>query len=441
MGLIMFLILQVLLHAIENTKNRKERNTLAAQVAFIRNPHSDSLADIERLVITSKESNDPLLLSYGALASQLSGDAKQQIVKFLLNFHSIENNNTTLVHLIHALGNTESSEIGNFIINYLSHSDPNIQLAAVYALRYIMDSTIQSEFIHILESKNSSCFFAEAVIRALIAEAEWKSSRKVQPISTKLFKALVNATSDNKILVQMLLHYTTLIEEIPREWLAILKQNIHKRGTTIWNSADQIYNLVLSRSDRDYDMEAYPCNKAYLWAKSIGLKVLRLEGAFGSFAGFGCSTQHPTNYKLFARGLVRGYAFKFSKTAIEALLLSEKKPGSQMIENRVYFSIVGKVLADKCSDIPTCKTCNFPLYSSPDYTLLKISVPIFIYVGYLTFSLELKTRLGIDASLGACITDCVSVKGSLEPSAALIASAQTSATIIVSLHCINSVAL
>ena len=107
-----------------------------------------------------------------------------------------------------------------------------------------------------------------------------------------------------------------------------------------------------------------------------------------------------------------------------------------MIENRVYFSIVGKVLADKSSDIPTCKTWNFPLYRSPDYTLLKISVPIFIYVGYLTFSLELKTRLGIDASLGACITDCVSVKGSLEPSAALIASAQASATILVSLHCI-----
>eukprot|EP00731_Ephydatia_muelleri_P037956 Em0611g1a len=38
---------KVLLHGIENTGERKERNTLAAQVAFIQNPHPTYFTKIE----------------------------------------------------------------------------------------------------------------------------------------------------------------------------------------------------------------------------------------------------------------------------------------------------------------------------------------------------------------------------------------------------------
>ena len=428
----------MLLHGIENTGERKERNTLAAQVAFIHNPHPHTLQKIEHLITTSNESTDSLFLSYGALASKLPEETKLQMVNFLLNYVKPIQNNSDLVHIIHALGNTESNVTNKILVNYLTHPDPNVQLAAVYALRYSMDSTsIQSEIINMLHSKHGSKQFVEMVLRALIAGAEWNGSPKVQPIQTELFEALVGSAKDDQSIFKMLLHYTMLIgESLPPQWTVLLSHHVNKRGTTQWNSADQLYNLILSKSDRDYDVETYPCNKAYLWGKSLGIPVLKLEATFGSFAGFGCSKEHPTNFKLFAKGIVKGYAFKRSKTAFEALLFSEKKPESNEIKSRVYFNIVGKVLADKNSDIPTCKTWNFPLYSSPDYTLITFSVPIFIYVGFLTFTLELKTRLGVDANLGACITDCVSVQGSLEPSVALIASAQATASILVG--CISS---
>ena len=238
----------MLLHGIENTGERKERNTLAAQVAFIHNPHSHTLQKIEHLITASNEPTDSLLLSYGALASKLPEEAKLQMVNFLLNYVKPIQNNSDLVHIIHALGNTESNVTNKILVNYLTHPDPNVQLAAVYALRYSMDSTsIQSEIINMLHSKQGSKQFVEMVLRALIAGAEWNGSPKVQPIQTELFEALVGSAKDDQSIFKMLLHYTMLIgESHPPQWTVLLSHHANKRGTTKWNSADQLYNLILS---------------------------------------------------------------------------------------------------------------------------------------------------------------------------------------------------
>ena len=130
--------------------------------------------------------------------------------------------------------------------------------------------------------------------------------------------------------------------------------------------------------------------------------------------------------------MARATAFGRSMTFFEALLSSESKPGGGSIHNRLYVNVIGQVLVDYSKQIPTCKSWQYPLYRSPEYTLLDFTFPLFIFVGFLRIEVTLlKTQVGVDADLGAYIDQCASVKGALIPSLTLSASAVVSASLLV----------
>ncbi|KAL5489189.1 hypothetical protein EMCRGX_G018254 [Ephydatia muelleri] len=117
-------------------------------------------------------------------------------------------------------------------------------------------------------------------------------------------------------------------------------------------------------------------------------------------------------------------------TVFEALIYSDNKPGGSSISNRVYISIVGKVLKDISKEIPTCKSWTFPLLNSGDYPLLDLRFSIFVYAGTLDFSISLTTKLQVDALLDACIQKCVTANAALTPTVTVTATAGASVTLI-----------
>eukprot|EP00731_Ephydatia_muelleri_P006284 Em0003g532a len=376
---------KALLKSIQNTKDQKERNTLAVQLAFVANIHPDMLSHVENLITSSSDTTDALILSYGALASSLSPELQHRIVSFLVNHINQTTDPSILVHYIHSLGNTQSQMANQMLLHLLAvQSTSSIRLAVVYALRYSTGSV-----------------------------EEQKSN--LHPISDQFFETIVMAVNRNNTELKMLLAYYIhlLGSNAPNRWSVVLLAHLKKRGTT-WNENNELYDLVQDGATRDSDLQLYPINKAYIWGRSIGVSQVGLDAAFGAFAGFSGSA-NPTNYKLFAKGIARAHAFGKSKTVFEVLLSSENKPGEGHISSKLYASIVGRVLINYQKQISTCRSSTFPLYS-PTYQLMKISKSVFIYVGLLNFELILTARLNINAALTACIQSCVSAKGELLPS-------------------------
>ena len=131
--------MQILMNALRMTNDAKERNTLTVQLAFVRHVSPDIVGDIEKIIQSSNDSTNPLILSYGALAAS-SPEQRQRIVQFLQErVHDAKDNTTVLIHLIHALGNTESSLAESTLIQFIAHNDAGVRLAAVFALRYSIE--------------------------------------------------------------------------------------------------------------------------------------------------------------------------------------------------------------------------------------------------------------------------------------------------------------
>ena len=425
------------MQAIKDSKDQKERNSLTVLLAFVHNVHPDILSDIEDLIKSSNTTTDPLILAYGSLASSLSPQLQHRIIKFLYR-RIDQSNEEALIHLIHAMGNTESNLTEKFLILLLSHKNPSVYLSAIYALRYCIGSMdVQQALLNALHS-NPPETVTEMILRTLIAGAQYDHLLDSTVIGEPLFEAVVTATKVNIELRAMLVDYVKLLgPRSPKHWAHMLTSHYQKRGTT-WNENNNLYNMVLDLGTRSSDIVSYPSNKAYLWSKSLGISLLGLDTAFGSFAGFG-GNANPTSYKLFAKGIARGHAFGYSKTAFEALILSENKPGGSSIQNRVYISILDKVLVDRGSDIPNCKNWTFPLYKSPDYTLLRLSYKIFIYIGYLDFSVTLSARLAINAGITACLKECAFADGTLVPSITITAGGSAAISFLVGHHALDNI--
>ncbi|KAL5517874.1 hypothetical protein EMCRGX_G003505 [Ephydatia muelleri] len=419
---------ETLVQAISTTNNRKERNSLTVQLAFIRSVHPKVLSEIENIIKSDNDSTDPLILSYGALASSASPELQHRIVEFLKSQMDQQDDHSKLIHLIHSLGNTESSTMERAIIQLLGHDNPSVRLAAVYALRYRVSSKDVQYALSLALHGNPDPDFVEMVLRTLSAGAESQQLTEVQPIDDSLFEAVLQHTRNNTELLAKLSYYVKMLgPKAPNKWMVTLMDTHHKRATT-WNENNDLYNLVSDLKTRNSDLSTYPTNKGYIWSKSLGVTSIRLDLAFGAFAGFGGSA-NPLSYKLFARGVAQGYAFGYTKTAFDALVSSVNAPGVNSIQNRLYVSLVGKVLVDYSREIPTCKSWSYPLYKSPTYVLLQFTYTIPIYVGSVNFGITISANLGIAATLTACINNCVQAKGAIVPTITVTATGSATASL------------
>ncbi len=429
----------------EQLSDEKEINTLITILAFTRSPSAQFVSHLQKRIGPDPLSTDPVLLSYGALGLAASPEIQRHIVRFLQSRLDVAGNNTTaLVHLIHSLSNTGDNSSAKVFIRFLDHSDNGVKLAAINGLRmHTNNAVVQAAFIKRLSKPDLTEEEFEAIVLALTFGLEHQKLRGLKHVNNDLLlTSLVSAAAklDNSDIHQLLISYILeLNSETSYQHLLVLKAQLlttklakngtnprQKRGSD-WDESDSVYDLVASHSSRRSDVSTYPHHKAYIWGKKFGVSKLYCQVAAGGFVGIDNDGSH---FKLFAKAAAKGYAFGRSATAFHAEVLVLKENTNWRA--KLYAQIVGRVLAngDRSYSSPTWRY-EWPLYSSPKYTLISFEYPIFIFVGILRFNVGVYVQLQVDSNVQGSVDVVSSASAALVPKVIMTGSASASASLLV----------
>ena len=344
-------------------------------IAFIRHASPNLLTELEQLIISTDNHLDPLLLAYGALASATTEESEERIVTFLLNrLEDAPRSVMTTIHYIHALGNTGSPFALDTIISFHNHSDLEVQLVSISAMRKLVHSPLVEETLHsILKTTPEHHEHVVAIAETLSEGAKYLEERNVDYVPLmELQAALVEA-------------------------LEVIKNSSRERRGTDWDESNPDYDIVASQASRAADVQNFPKHRAYIWGKTLGNDEANVEIGAGIFAGY-----HPTcpNLKAFGKAIAQANLLnKLSWNILHAEALLEKTDSQLSI--KMYFKRLDNVLADWSSTI-NCATPPMTVYSSPRISLPRLSYSVFIYVGTLTLYLQPHVQADVDFQANIC---------------------------------------
>ena len=408
-----------------------ERTDIASFVAFIRNASPALLTELENELNSTDNHLDPLLLAYGALASETTVESEQRIVHFLLNrLEDAPRSVMTMVHYIHALGNTGSPFALDTIISFHNHSDLEVQLASISAMRKLINDPLVEETLYsMLQSMPTSYEHVVAIAETLSDGAKYLEERDIDYTpSMELQSALVaSAVQLGDIeLAELVLSFVETFETPDSEGLVDaledtiatdkdeLSQSRERRGTD-WDASNSDYNVVASQSSRAADVRNYPNHRAYIWGKTLGISQANIKLGAGYFLGY-----HPTcpNMKAFGKVIARANLLRWSWNILHAEVLLEKT--NTQVRRKLYFKVLSNVLIDSSSTISwsgtSCATIPRRNVSSRRYSLGRLSYSIYIYVARLTLYLQPHVQGHIDARAELCASSRrIRAFGSLGP--------------------------
>ena len=403
----------------------------------------DFVAKLEDLLTKKTATTDSLLLAYGALAATASSSVQQHIVHFLkrrLVQQRESNATTTIIHLLHALGNTGSKLTVNLLLDYLMRSDSaEIQIATIDAMRKLTaQQSIQDAFITILES-NPQEHIVEAITNTLVIGLEHSQIMGLHiGENIHLLNALVASAldfSNNTHLHQLILSYLETVNTAEYQRLEkSLEKSASKRAKrgTDWDQSSSNYDLVASQSSRRSDVTNYPRHRAYLWGNRYGPSDINVEFAAGAFGG---ASNDCDNAKLFGKLVARGKLFRYTRTLAQAEVRFQKD--STRLRAKLYARIGGTVLVnrDYSRDFSTCCLSETrPLHSSR-YNVISYTHSIFIYVGTLDFTAGLYAELNVNLRGQICASASVHdpLHGSIAvvPSVSVVPEGSASVTLLV----------
>ena len=401
------------------------------------------ISELENRIGNDTHSTDPLLLAYGALVAKTSPDLQQHMTLFLLSrLPQAEINNSSLIHHILSLGNTESHQVTSSLTDYLQHPDHHVQLSSIYALRYATsDSLVQKALITLLSQSQVSDEHLATVLRCLLYGTEHASNTHTQtPFNNDLATALTSSAmkTDNEEIHRTLVHYLQVINtaesrNLLKSMTAPRKDgysnSTRSRRYTNWDEYNSVYDLVASQSSRRADENRYPYHKAYIWGKYFGVPKANIQIAAGGFIGVSALG----DYKVFGRAQAVGHAFGKTKTAVDVLVLREKT--STSASTKLFVEIVGKVLisVNENSKFTECHSYSRSLYERR-YTLFDFGIPIFVYVATIRFYLAGHIRLSSDLDLEFCKkSNSVTAAAGLVTTLTMELEAGASANLLVSL--------
>ena len=423
--LLIIVIVQALLEALDSAINEEEQRTIVTYIAFTENPQLQMVSELEERIGNDTHSTDPLLLAYGALVAKASPNLQQHMTLFLLSRMPLaETNNSSLIHHVLSLGNTESNQAASSIVDYLQHPDHHVQLSSIYALRYATsDSLVQKALTTLLNQPHVSDEHIATLLQCLLYGVEHASNNYIEkPFNIDLGSAILSSVmdTDNEELHLALIGYLQLINSnesknllklmtSPSEGAAYSNSTRLRRGTN-WAEDNAVYNLVSPLLTRRRDVTVYRLCKAYIWGRKFGVKRGNIQIAAGGFVGVSKSR----SYKIFGRAKAIGQAFKRTKTAVDFLVFREKT--STSTRTRLYGEIIGKVLVnmDMTSKSTVCGRYSKPLYNPRKYRLFNFQSSIFIYIGTLKFNLAGYVKLDSNLYVQFC------EKGKLTAEAGLV---------------------
>ena len=434
---------QTLLSALDSAIDEEEQRCIVTYIAFATNPQPQMISELENRIGNDTHSTDPLLLTYGALVAKASPDLQQRMTLFLLSrLPQAETNSSSLIHHILSLGNTESHQVTSSLTDYLQHPDHHVQLSSIYALRYATsDSLVQKALTTLLSQSQVSDEHLATVLQCLLYGLEHASNTHTQTpfkieLATELTSSVMN--TDNEELQQALIKYLHQVNNEESMDLVRLITSTHtstsysnstrlRRGTN-WAENNAVYNLISPHSTRQDDVRHYGYRKAYIWGKKFGVEEGNIQVAAGGFIGASTTGE----YKVFGRAKAVGHAFGRTATAIDFLVLREKR--STSTSTRLYAEIIGKTLLNINNNFMNnlCGSYSRRLYNTNKYTLFKFEFPIFIYVGTLTFSIAGYVRLNSNLNLEFCLTtSSLSAEAGLDTTITMELQAEASATLLV----------
>ena len=401
---------QAIIKAFQRASTESERTNIVSFIAFIRHASPASLTELEVVIISTENHLDPLLLAYGALASDTIEESEQRIVTFLLNrLEDAPRSVMTLVHYIHALGNTGSPFALDTIISFQNHSELEVQLASISAMRKLINDPLVEETLYSrLLSMPTSYEHVVAIAETLSEGSKYLNERDIDYTpSLELQTALVASAIQvgDVELVELVLSFVETFETPETEGLVdaledVKSSNRGKRGTD-WDESNSDYDVVASQGSRAADVRNYANHRAYIWGKTLGISQANIKLGAGLFIG-----HHPTcpNLKVFGKAIARANLLRWSWNILHAEMLLEKT--DSQVRAKLYFKLLNNVLIDISNATNTSACATTPsgtLYSSPRYNLPRVSYSIFIYVGTLSLYLQPHVRANIDFRTQLCV--------------------------------------
>ena len=317
----------------------------------------------------------------------------------------------TMIHYIHALGNTGSLFALDTIISFHNHSDLEVQLASISAMRkLIYDPLVEETLYSILQSMPTSYEHVVAIAETLSEGAKYLEEKDVDYTpSLELQTALVASAVQlgDVELVELVLSFVETFETPESEGLVdalldIKSSNRGRRGTD-WDESNSDYDVVASQGSRAADVQNYANHRAYIWGKTLGISQANIKLGAGLFMG-----HHPTcpNLKVFGKAVARANLLRWSWNILHAELLLEKT--DSQTRAKLYFKLLNNVLIDISNSTNTFACATTPsgtLYSSPRYNLPGVRYSIFIYVGTLSLYLQPHVRATIDFRTQLCVNN------------------------------------
>ena len=437
---------QALLNCLERAVNHEEVETVIMYLAMVVNPQPQFVAKFEKLISSDVHSGDPLLLAYGAIISRASPILQQHMTLFLTNrLQEAETNSSSLIHHILSLGNSASPNISNFLIDYLSHPEVDVQLTSILAMRFIMnESSIQKSLQNLLTTPDLTEGHIAMIVKALIYGSERaKINNQEKPYSYGLAEALVisAAVIDNEELHMALTSYLqTIGNKHSLDLINILNtvknatfdryasNTTRLRRGTQWDESNSVYDLVAPLSERQNDVQMYPNRLSYIWGKQFGGRDISAEIAAGGFVGVSDSG----SYKVFGKAIAKAKCYDRSLTFLEFLILRRKSSSSTV--SQLYANVLGYTLKNiyVTEDSSVCDSLEEPIYEGREYTVFGFTLSIFVVVGTLNFRLTATVKFSAGMYVEFCDNQgSVTVGAGMSPTITLSVSATGDLEIIV----------
>ena len=395
-----------------DASSEAERVNIIAFIAFIRGACPALLEELEQQITKSDDYLDPLLLAYGALASETTMASEQRIVSFLLSrLQQAPTNTTILVHFIQALGNSGSKYALDTIVSYLNHSNLQVQLVSISAMRKLInDPLVEDLLLALLQATPISMEHVVVIAETLIAGYKYLDEKEVDYTpSLSLQMALVAATLqlEDLELAELVLSF---VENFGTKKLVIvLRQAITdgkersiqtrvRRGTD-WDEYSSYYDLVASHSSRAADVRNYPRHRAFIYGKKIGISKANLKIGAGVFMGINPSCP---NFKAFGKVAAEANVLKWSWNIINGEVLLEKR--DNRLYSKLYLKIRSNVLINsyRVFNFKKCYKPSQTLFSSNRYSLRRVSYSIFVYVGTLSLYIQPHVQAHLDSRQELC---------------------------------------
>lgn len=417
---------QALLSAYDNAMDDDEANVILTHISLMKTVRIGFVIGMEeRLAQPSEDTllTHQLLLVFSSLATKGSNEVEDRVMN-VLSIRAASLSSQTQPDLseidlmLHALGNTGSKLSISLIFSFLDLDGDDydqIKLAVIDVLgKVTADPVVLTRLEDFLREDGSSVECAAAVIETLQTGFEYTKTMQRDTVqysslirSHTLLYSLAEAVSfsNNTDLHSMMADYLKKVkaDDIILDLIYSESSPLGSRGKrgTDWDyGGNSDYNYVDSLVNRQAHVNTYNRHSAYIDSKTIGINEANVKIAYGYFAG---TNTHCDQLKTFGRCIVVGtllsrtftladVKFDIQTTTTSASVIAFVRIGSNtLLDYRYQHSLPDH-----------CKLFTRPIADNRR-RLFGLSYDIFVYIGYLTLSVDLYAHFTLDINANVCI--------------------------------------